>query len=147
MPLYLVELPKFLKRRLELTGCQPAPRCRQGKTHSQLHNLVVYRLLLGHLPPYVLTLPEPCDPGTYLIDEDRLPELLNKPNDRLRVSRLVENPCHLPFLQQCLRPLPNVVEGPADDQFRGKIAEYTVQTFPTAHASPLLLDYHRCWCS
>lgn len=88
------------------------------ETYSQLCNLIVYRLLLGHLPPHTLTLPKPCNPGAYLIDEDCLSEFLDEPDDHLRISRLVENPCRLPFPQQCLRSLFDLIKGPADDYFR-----------------------------
>jgi hypothetical protein len=98
MSLYLVELQEFIKRRLKSTGCQPTLMCRyQGETHSQLCDLVLYRLLLGHLPSHVLARLKLCNSGPYLIDEDRLPKLLDEPDDRLRALRLVENLCHLPF--------------------------------------------------
>jgi hypothetical protein len=96
---------------------------------------------------HVLTLSKHHNIATYLIDEDSLPKLLDELDNSLRVLCLVKSPCHLPFLQQGLRPLFNVTERPAGDQFRGEIAEYTVQTFPAVHASLLLLDHHWCWCS
>jgi hypothetical protein len=87
-PLYLVELEKFIKQRLESTGCQPT-RGEDGR--EKLTSNCATWLCID------------CCWDTYHLDE---------PDESLRVLVLVGNVWHSSFLQKRLRLLFEGVEGP-----------------------------------
>ena len=82
-PSHLTEFQKCTKRSLESTGGPSVPiqrRCEE--TYRQLHDLIVDRLLLRHLPSLVSTHLNLTVINTYLVNEDRFLKLINELNDR-----------------------------------------------------------------
>jgi len=67
--------------------------------YSQLSNLVVYRLLLRDLFQTCSVHPISTGVDTHLVDENRLPQLIDEPSDLLSILCLVEEPSALPLRQ------------------------------------------------
>lgn len=53
--------------------------------------------------------------SAYLVDEDRLPKILDEFDDCLGVLRLIQDPSRLSLPQQRLRPFLNVFQGSTKD--------------------------------
>ena len=70
--------------------------------------------------PNTLTPPNPdvFPGGTHLVDENRLPKVLDELDDRSRVLLFIEDPSRLPFPHQRMRPFFDILQGSTDDWLR-----------------------------
>ena len=67
--------------------------------------------------PDVSTQPDPNVPGgAYLVDDERLTEILDELGDFLRVLRFIENPSHPSFSLQLSSSLFDAFQGSAGDE-------------------------------
>ena len=120
--LYLTKFQKYSKRSLDLTNRQSALRAETLRENSQptarpgcLSTVAAITIPKASTRPVASVVLS----GTYLVDEDRPPKLLDKFDDHPGILFFIEDPGHLPFLQQ-RHGLPlDVSQGPSiDDQLQ-----------------------------